>query len=333
MRSSSRALVTAAALLLACASACAWAPRASAQEALPTPRGFGVERFYASAPGAGWLVMDDLDLKGKLGGVIAFTSGYAYKPLRLATSDGSQRVDVVKHEAFADVGAAVTYDRFRVYVNVSGPLVIAGQSGDVGAFHYQGPAVDLGSNPDTVSDVRIGFDARLFGKTDGPFRLGAGAQLFVPSGGVAPGAPPEYVTDDTYRAMIRVLAAGDVGAFTYAAQLGVHIRPLDEPTVPGGPLGSELLFGVAAGPKLSLNGGRAAFVVGPEIYGETAFRSFFRASTTGVEGILSGRIEGTAEQGPNLRVKLGVGGGLDPSFGAPEFRALVAIEVFERSSD
>ena len=331
MRSSSRARATAAALLLACA--CAWAPRANAQPTLPTPRGFGVERFYASAPGGGWMVMDDVDLKGKLGGAIALTSGYAYKPLRLATSDGSQRVDVVKHEAFADGGAAVTYDRYRLYVNVSGPLVIAGQSGNVGAFDYHGPAVDLGSNPDTISDVRIGFDARLFGETDGPFRLGAGAQLFVPSGGVLAGDPPEYVTDDTYRAMIRVLAAGDVGSFTYAAQLGVHIRPLDDPSTPGSPLGSEVLFGVAAGPKLSLNGGRAALIVGPEIYGETAFRSFFRASTTGLEGILTGRVEGTAEKGPNLRVKLGVGGGLDASFGAPEFRAVVAIEVFERGGD
>lgn len=331
MRSSRRAPATAGALLLACA--CAWAPRASAQTALPTPRGFGVERFYASAPGGGWMVMDDLDLKGKLGGAIEVTSGYAYNPLRIATSDGSQRADVVRHEAFADVGAAVTYDRYRLYFNVSGPLVIAGQGGVVGAFDYHGPSVDLGSNPDTVSDVRIGFDARLFGETDAPFRLGAGAQLFVPSGGVAPGDPPEYVTDDTYRAMIRVLAAGDVGSFRYAAQLGVHIRPLDDPSTPGSPLGSELLFGAAAGPKLSLDGGRAAFIVGPELYGETAFRSFFRASTTGLEGILTGRIEGTAEKGPNLRVKLGVGGGLDANFGAPEFRAVVALEVFERVSD
>jgi hypothetical protein len=321
---SSKGAVATAVGMLACASAAS----AGAQTAPPTAEGFGVERFYASAPGGGWMVMDDLDLKGKLGGVIECTGGYSYKPLVLTSSDGSGHLDVVKHQAFADVGAAVTYDRYRVYLNVSGPLLISGSTGVAGAYTYAGPSVDLGTNPDTISDVRLGFDARLFGETDGPFRLGAGAQLFVPSG-----ERSEYVTDHTYRGMVRLLAAGDAGVFTYAAQLGVHIRPLDEAPVPESPQGSELLFGVAAGAKLPVNGGRMAFVVGPEVYGETAFRAFFGTDTTGLEGMLTGRLEGTGDTGPQLRVKLGVGGGLDANFGAPELRAVAAIEVFQHGHD
>ncbi len=70
-------------------------------------------------------------------------------------------------------------------------------------------------------------------------------------------------------------------------------------------------------------------IVGPEIYGETAFSSFFGASATGVEALLSGRIEGTADDGAQLRVKLGTGGGIDPHFGAPEWRFVLGIEVFD----
>jgi hypothetical protein len=118
--------------------------------------------------------------------------------------------------------------------------------------------------------------------------------------------------------------------FGYAGQLGVHVRPLDDAPTPGSPKGSELLFGVAAGPRLALGKeGAMALVVGPEIFGETALRSPF-GSATGVEGLLSGRIEGTAEDGTQLRVKLGIGAGLDARFGAPEWRAIVGIELFDR---
>jgi hypothetical protein len=304
----------------------------SAAEAQQQPQGFAVERFYPSPAGAGWLVMDDLDLRGGLGGAIELTSGYAYRPLRVSGPNG-QSLPVVSDQAFADVSAAITYDRFRFSLDFPGPLVVAGSTGMVNGYQYTAPAtdgtthpVDLGTNPDTFSDVRLGVDARLLGEVDGPFRLGASAQLWVPSG-----KRYEYITDDTYRGMFRVLAAGDVGWFTYAGQLGVHVRPFDQSPIPDTPRGSELLFGAAAGARFPVATGKMAFVVGPEVYGETAFLSFFGTQTTGVEALLSGRLEGTAKTGGQLRIKLGAGGGLDPNFGAPQFRAVVAIEIFARS--
>jgi hypothetical protein len=125
-----------------------------------------------------------------------------------------------------------------------------------------------------------------------------------------------------------------VGAFTYAGQLGVHLRPLDDASTPGSPQGSELLFGAAAGRRFRMRAyGRTAIVVGPEIYGETAFRSFFGSATTGLEGLLTGRIEGTEDDGAQLRVKLGAGGGIIPHFGAPDWRVVVGIELFDHSTD
>jgi len=312
-----------------------WAPRAGAQQAV---QGFALDRLYLSAPGAGWFVMDTLDVPSGLGGVMALTTDYARDPLRVRSSDGSQRLAVVSDEALADFGFAASYDRFRLYLNLDMPLTVTGQSGTIGAYQFTSPTtgllftppgVDLGTAPDTLADARIGADARLVGSSSSGFRLGVGAQLLIPSPNEN---RSEYLTDGTFRAMGRVLFAGDIGVLGYAGQLGVHVRPLDNAPTPGSPQGNELLFGVAAGPRLPLGTGRA-LVVGPELFGATALRSFLSSSATAVEGLLSGRLEGTADDGPQVRVKLGVGGGLDARFGAPEWRIVAAVELFDHHRD
>jgi hypothetical protein len=162
----------------------------------------------------------------------------------------------------------------------------------------------------------VGVDVRLLGGPDDAFRLGFGAQLFVPNG-----QRSDYDTDGTWRAMFRLLAAGNAGPYFWAAHLGVHVRPLDEPT-PGSPNGSELLFGAAAGRALALSPAwRVA--VGPELWGETALRT----GTTGAEAMLSARVEGTGP-GARVRVKLGAGPGLDAQLGTPQWRVLLGVEYF-----
>ena len=161
---------------------------------------------------------------------------------------------------------------------------------------------------------------RLFGKPGSSFRLGAGAQLIIPSGVRA-----DYVTDGRYRGMFRLLAAGDAGRFSYAGLLGMHIRPVEGSLPPDSPKGNELLFGVSAGRRFSAGNGWA-IVVGPEFYGETAVRSFFNGQT-GSEGLLTGRLEGTGD-GRHLRIKMGIGHGFVQQFGAPEWRILFGVELF-----
>jgi hypothetical protein len=218
------------------------------------------------------------------------------------------------------------------------PLDVNGHSGVVGSYRFTAPnsgqpfspsGVNPSTAPDTIADARLGLDARILGGPRSPFRLGGSAQLYVTSPNET---RAEYETDGTVRGMARLLFAGDVGAFGYAGHLGVHVRPLDDAPTPGSPQGSELLFGVAAGPRLPLGKeGAMALVVGPEVFGETALRSLF-GSATGVEGLLSGRIEGTAEDGAQMRVKVGIGAGLDARFGVPEWRAIVGVELFDRGS-
>ncbi len=328
MRSSS-ALV---ALVVVASVALATTAHADSPPAQPA-QGFAVDRLYLSAPGGGWLTMDALDMRGGLGGAASFTLDYAHAPFHVgSTVPGSSRIDVVKNQASANFGFAVSYEWARLYLDLRMPLVGLGACANtctVDGHAFTSPPVDLAQNPDTLSDARIGFDARLVGEARGAFRLGAGVQLIVPSANRS-----DYLTDGTYRAMGRALFAGDVGSFTYAGHVGVHVRPLDEPETPGSPRGSELLFGAGVGWKTLLGADAgAALVVGPEVIGASPFKALFGGATTAIEGMLVGRVEGTGDDGAQLRFKTAIGAGLEQQFGAPEFRFVLAIEVFDHHVD
>jgi hypothetical protein len=291
-------------------------------EAEQQAEGFALERLYTSAPGGGWIVMDALDMHGGLGGAIELTTGFESDPLRVRAGAGGQSLAVVSSEEFVDFGLAATYDRYRVYTNFTMPVHLNGDSGTVGDYTYTAPNVSLGSDPDTVSDIRLGFDARLLGGARSPFRLGVGAQVFIPNDSRA-----DYDTDGHVRAMGRLLFAGDKGIFTYAGQAGVHIRTLNDSPIPGSPQGSEFLFGIAGGVKIPAGRARR-LVVGSEVYGASAFRSFMEPAETDKEWLISTRFEGTGNSGRLARLKLGVGGGINPQFGAPKWRVVLTVEFF-----
>src|SRR5271165_2699235 len=175
---------------------------ATSTQAQQTAQGFAVERFYLSAPGAGWFVMDSLDMRGGLGGAVNLTTGYEKNALRL--TEGTQSLAVVSDRAFLDIGGALTFGSWRFYLNLDFPLDTQGQSGTLGGYSYTAPSVNLASHPDALSDVRLGVDVRILGSPSSPFRLGAGVQLFIPNGNRA-----DYDTDNTFRAMLRLLFAGD----------------------------------------------------------------------------------------------------------------------------
>jgi hypothetical protein len=305
---------------LALSAALVWSSVAAGQAAPPV--GFAAERLSLSAPGAGWMVMDALDMQGALGGAAALSGGYAHDPWVVTGSDGRSTA-VVSDQAFADVGVAVTYDRFRFSANLESPLLVRGAGGPDGGLD-----VTLGNSPDTISDVRFGFEARLIGDARDAFRLGLSVQLYIPSGVRA-----DYVTDGTVRAMGRLLMAGDVGAWSYAGQVGLHYRP--DGNVPGADATNsiELLFGAAVGRRFPVGWmGSSDLVVGPEVFGETSLTQVGPTSNTGVEALLSARLEETGEAAERLRLKLGVGVGLDPNFGAPQWRAVLSVEGFGLAS-
>jgi hypothetical protein len=297
------------------------ASRASAQTQV---QGFAVERLYLSAPGAGWFVMDDLDMHAGLGGAIALTGGYARMPVRVPVPGSASRLALVSDQSSVDIGVAASYERFRLSLDFGSPLVSRGESRVFGGQRFTAPPLNLGQDPDGLSDTRAGFEARIFGEQGSALRLGLGAQLMIPAGDRV-----DYVTDGGYRGMVRALVAGDVSGLAYAAQLGVHLRPLDDSASPSGPRGSELLVGVAAGRRWSF-GHDTAIIVGPELFGQSALRSLLGKYTTGFEALLGARFEGSADAATRLRIKLGLGAGIDPEFGTPQWRAVLGFEISSR---
>ena len=303
------------AALLFLVSPCAFAQQAA--------QPFAVERFYPSPAGAGWLVMDDLDLHGKVGGAMNFTIGYDHDPLLIGS--GPNRLPVVSDRIFANFGGAFTFDRFRFYLNFDMPFLIEGQSGVSGGYAFTAPNVDPSTLPDPLDDIRFGADVRLIGDPHGPFRVGLSAQFFYPTG-----RPQDYDTDGNFHTMFRALLAGNVGRIRYAGHVGVHFRWYDDPSTLGSPIGSELLFGIAGGPTLPLPTKRWDLIVGPEVFGATALRSPFGSTTTALEGLLSARLEGTRDDVMQVRIKVGAGIG-NAQFGAPDWRLLAGIEMFNHN--
>ena len=285
-----------------------------------TAQGFAIDRFYPAGPGSGWIVMDDLNTKDGLGGTVSLTTDYAAHPLVVTSANGTQRLLLVSNEAFLSIGVAMTYDRWRGYFYFPMPLAVNGNSGSVGAYQFSGPNFTVGNDPDTATDPVMGVDLRLFGQADARVRLGVNAQLIFPSGTRA-----DYDTDGTYRGIVRLLAAGDSGAFSYAGQVGMQARTLNNPAVPGGPNGDEFLYGLSGGRKFLVSD-KWSLALGPEIFGETAFNSFYASQQTGVEGLFTTRFERTSGR-RRVRLKIGLGHGIVQHFGAPEWQMVLGVEV------
>ncbi len=256
--------------------------------------GYLAQRFDPAPAGAGWLTQDSLKLSGGLGGAVAVTTGYTRTS---AANPGT--APIFSDFARANIGFAATYSRYRLSFDLASPLYVRGS----------GPSLDIASHPDTILDVRIGLDARIWGDVNGPFRLGAGAQLFVPSADRS-----DYMSDGTYRGQFRVLAAGDVGQLVYAANVGFHVRPL---------MGHELVYGAAAGWRLPVGEAQASVVIGAEYNAAQQVGAVAHAMT---DALLTGRLELPKKNGQLLRLK--IGGGLNADIaGGLGWRAVVGVEI------
>ena len=247
-------------------------------------------------------------MHGGLGGAMQLSLGYARQP---AVRQRRRRIAfaVVSDQAFADFGAALTYDRWRFYLNFDSPLAINGQSGVVGGYPFTGPSVISGRTP-TASP--------MFGSA--PTCGSSGSRAAVSAS--APARSCSSRTSNRRRLRHRRRLPRDDPRARRRRHPLLHIRRAARrphpaarrlPT-PGGPRGSELLFGVAGGAKLPV--GRAETGSPSSVPRSTARRRSSRSSAgtaPRVEGLLSGRLEGTRDNKAQLRVKLGFGAGLNPA--------------------
>jgi OOP family OmpA-OmpF porin len=281
-----------------------------AQDARGQSQGFALDTFDPSERGSDWFSVESLDLRGNVRPAIGVVMDGAYRPLVIYAPDGTVRDSVVRNQIFANVGATlVLWDRLRLGFNLPVAVFQDGHGGVLDGVTYSPP-----STP-SVGDLRLGADLRLVGTYGEPFTLALGARVYVPTG-----QRDNYTGDDAIRLDGRLEAAGDLGVFTYAARVGAQYRNLED-TIGGSPIGSQLLFGVAAGFRAFDH----ALIIGPEVYGTTVVSngaSLFAKQSTPVDGVLGAHLTFLRD----FRIGGGVGPGLTRGFGSPEVRWLASLE-------
>jgi outer membrane protein OmpA-like peptidoglycan-associated protein len=286
---------------------CAWSATASAQT-LATPPA-ALNRFEPSETGSDWFANESLDLRGNFRPAFGVVGDYAYKPYILKNADGSENTAIISNQFYVHLGASLNlFDRLRLGVSLPIAAEQDGTSKTVDGKEYVAPTSG------GIGDLRIAADLRLFGEYGDPFTIVLGARLWLPTGDAT-----QYLGDGQVRVGPHLAVAGDLGAFAYAAGLGVIYRANDTP-FDGHPTGTEVDFNAAAGVRLADN----ALLLGPEIQGSTTVSQgdvVFRDRTTPLALILGGHYNTGG-----FRFGLGAGPGLSDAAGTAQFRALGSFE-------
>ena len=270
--------------------------------------GFAVDGFEPAEWGGDWFANASLDLRGHLRPAVGATYSWAYRSYVLQGKSGEQQAQVLTDQMWLHVGGAmVLIHRLRFGLDV--PMVVFQHGDDLGAI--AGPKPDPKSP--AFGDVRLGTDLRLFGEFGGPGTGAISAQAYFPTG-----SRERLTSDGTLRILSRATVAGQLEGLVYSVTAGFHYRPLDE-VVLGRELGSELVFGAAAGVKVN-----DVFVIGPELAGRTAVTGADVASgrTTPIDLLLGFHVV----LADDWRAGTAIGGGLGTADGAPLMRVVASFE-------
>jgi outer membrane protein OmpA-like peptidoglycan-associated protein len=270
---------------------------AAAQE---DPR-HAIDRLEPSERGSEWLANESLDLRGHLRPSLGYVLTFARRLLVVPGAAGTAEPSRAPVEDFALLhvgGGVVLFDRLRVALDLPFQVYAGGRNATANGTSIPAPPKESG-----VGDLRLGVDVRLFGVHRGPITGALGVQAWAPTG-----QQSQWTSDGVFRVRPRVMLAGELGAFVWAAQLGAFAR---------GSVRSELTASAAAGVRL-----QRTVVVGPELVASTTWSDPFAKTTTPVEALLGAHwlIDGTARLGG------GIGAGLGDGTGAPAWRAVFALE-------
>ncbi len=270
--------------------------------------GIANDRYDPSERGSDWFSAESLDLRGHGRFALGLTGSFAKKTLVIFDPAGNELVAPVQEQWALHVGAAVTLvDRVRLGASL--PLVLAtkGRQGELFGRSY---AAEEGF---AVGDLRLGLDVRLFGEHGAPITMAAGLQAHLPTGSRA-----AFVSDGEARFVPRILAAGDIGLFTWAARFGFDGR-LRQDDFGGEPVGTELEAALAAGLRLA----DGAVVIGPEIFGSTTLTdgAAFAERGTPLEVLFGAH----AKIAQSWQIAAGAGAGINRALGSPAFRVLASL--------
>ncbi len=286
---------------------CAWASAANAQP--PATSGSILSGFEPAETGSDWFASESLDLRGALRPALGVVADFAFKPYVLNNSDGSQNTAILERQFFLHAGASVVlFDRLRLGATL--PMAVD-EEGDSKTF---GTQTIVGPGSGGVGDLRLAADLKAFGEYGDPFTLALGGRFWAPTGDAT-----RYLGDGEVRVGPRVLVAGDVGPFAYAAGLAAIYRANDTP-FNGHPAGTQVEYSAAAGVRLA----DRALLLGPEVQGSTIVSqvdAIFGNHTTPLALIVGGHYDLAG-----FRLGLGAGPGLSNAAGTAQFRALGSLE-------
>ena len=272
--------------------------------------GFSVNHFDPSERGSEWFVLESLDLRGHLRPAIGVVGDWGFRPLVETDANGHILHSVVLNQIVVHPGASlVLWDRLRLGLDVPVQVYADGHPAVIGGVTYAPPA-----STTSMGDIRLGADLRLFGTYGDAITGALGVQVYLPTGD-----PASYAGDGSVRVAPRVLVAGDIGPFVYAAKLGSMIRTLST-TFDGTPVGTDLSFGVSAGLRVL----EKKLVVGPEVFGHSVVTNgaFFTTHATPVEGLFGAHYT----VADDWRLGGGVSTGFTGGYGTPVVRGVVALE-------
>jgi OOP family OmpA-OmpF porin len=273
---------------------------------------FLLSRFTPATPGSDWFGLESLDFRGDVRPALRLGFDWSQKPFTLEDSNRKHGDAIVDRQIFLHVGAALTLKE-RVKIALDLPIIVdqAGTaSPPVTGIVYPAPE---GAG---IGDVRATVDARLFGQYGDPFVLAVGTHVFVPT------QKRPYTTDNIVRVMPRLMAAGQVGTFSYAADFGFLTRDeIGKHWFQGYGIGHELYGALAAGikpvPELLLGGELI-------VYSKVTEGDLLKRRSSPAELLLSARYQIAND----FRLAIGAGPGLTPSKGSPEVRFLARLEWF-----
>ena len=295
---------------------------AGSRDARAQERGFALDKFDPSTRGSEWFSNDSLDLRGKVRPAFGLVLDYAYRPLTFNNAPPNSDIiaaSVVRNQLFMHAGGSVVlFDRLRLEGNLPIALENYGHGLHVGVVNFNEPQHEQG-----VGDLSFGADFRLLGKYGDPFTMALGAEVFLPTG-----SRDDYTSDGQVRFKPRLLAAGDIGAFVYAARFDFQYRGLDD-DYGSIKLGSELGGGVSLGVR-TLD---KHLVLGPELSASTILSptpanpntglggDSASAAATYVEGLLGAHLSVS-----DFRFGVGGGVGMTRGYGTPAARGLLSVE-------
>jgi OmpA-OmpF porin, OOP family len=270
--------------------------------------GFALDRFEPADRGSDWFSLDSLDFRGHNRLAIGDTTELAYKPLVIYEPDGAERAAVVKLQGFTHVGASlVLWDRVRAGFNLPVLFWQTATHSHIGATKYEA------NTNATIGDIRVSADVRLLGKYETPFTMTAGLAVFAPTGDRG-----TYTGDGKPRVYPRLMAAGNISDFAYAARLSYNYHAQKERFVPDTQMGDEIGFGVSAG----LVAMRKRFLFGPELYGTTGVHGAFTKERTPFEVLIGIHYRITT----SIDFGVAMGPGISRGFGTPLVRWAASLE-------